>query len=111
MRRIECWIVNEHQCGIYAVKLCKCGAVVSGRCYKCTPQTYNKSFYSSHRWRVLSEAKRARDPLCEQCLAEGRTTAAEEVHHIKSVEQYPELKWDVDNLMSVCVVCHRKLDG
>lgn len=92
-------------------KLCRCGAVVSSRCYKCNPSVTNRSFYASNRWRKLSEAKRAHDVLCEQCLDKGKTTAADEVHHIQSVIEAPHLKWEWSNLMSVCIACHRELDA
>ena len=42
---------------------------------------------NSRRWRALRMAtiKRAKG-LCEQCSAEGRVSAATEVHHIRPVE-------------------------
>ena len=33
----------------------------------------------------------------------------EEVHHIKPVDYYPELRLDIDNLESLCKVCHEKI--
>ncbi|WP_234998104.1 HNH endonuclease [Parabacteroides sp. Marseille-P3160] len=49
------------------------------------------------------------------CLKEGRTTAAEEVHHIVSFMETTnqdvriQLAFDDENLMSVCKVCHQKM--
>lgn len=48
--------------------------------------------------------KLSADPLCEQCLAKGLTTAATIVHHIDE----DELNCDEDNLLSVCMSCHEE---
>jgi 5-methylcytosine-specific restriction protein A len=63
-------------------------------------------FYHSRPWYNLRSAKLARDPLCEPCLKEGRTTLATQVHHVKDRKTHPELAFDQDNLESVCVSCH-----
>ena len=55
-----------------------------------------------------AECKLAADPLCELCLAKGNVAQAEEVDHIKPVNQYPELRLVYDNLQSLCVTCHSK---
>jgi 5-methylcytosine-specific restriction endonuclease McrA len=34
---------------------------------------------------------------------------AKEVHHIKHLEDYPELAFDDNNLISLCSACHRKM--
>lgn len=60
------------------------------------------------RWRKIREAYISAHPLCEICAKNGKTIAAEEVHHIKP------LKWggthDFNNLMSLCQSCHTKLE-
>src|SRR2546422_162407 len=33
-------------------------------------------------WRRLSRYERARQPLCQDCLAEGKTTVATDPHHL-----------------------------
>lgn len=43
--------------------------------------------------------------------AEGRTMARALVHHIKPVDQHPELRLDWDNLRSLCRACHEKRHG
>lgn len=50
-------------------------------------------------------------PICEMCLKEGRTTLAEDVHHIDSFLNYQgsDRLWkayDFSNLMSICKKCH-----
>ena len=32
---------------------------------------------------------------------------AVEVHHIKHTDEYPELAFDPDNVVSLCSACHR----
>ena len=72
------------------------------------------AFYASTRWRKLRAYKLSQDPLCENCLKENRTTPAKEVHHITSVDPNnidPEVCYDYDNLQSLCVPCHRKIQS
>ncbi len=49
-----------------------------------------------------------RHPLCHDCEAEGMYVTATEVHHIKRLRDYPELKYAEDNLMGLCHECHSK---
>ena len=44
--------------------------------------------------------------LCRWCLGEGRLTPATEVHHLIPVETDPSRALDLDNLVSLCRVCH-----
>ena len=69
------------------------------------------TLYGSARWRKVRALKVSRSPLCEVCTTEGRTTAAEQVHHIKKARTHPHLAYAMENLMSVCVPCHAKLDA
>jgi len=90
-------------------KLCPIGHSYSGdRCSQC--QSTARRGYDS-RWRRLSEDHRTRNPLCEDCEKEGRTTAASEVHHIKPLLEAPSLRLNVNNLVSLCRECHRKRHG
>lgn len=45
--------------------------------------------------------------MCEICLAEGRVTLVEEVHHIVPVSKGGTNEWS--NLMSLCRSCHTKI--
>lgn len=68
-----------------------------------------KRFYNSIEWRQLSAAyMQDRRYQCEQCNG-----LATEVHHIKPIQTSEgwKLRFDWDNLMSVCVTCHNKLHG
>ena len=61
------------------------------------------------KWRRIRDYKLKLNPLCEECLKQGRIILANEVHHIKPVDYYPELRLDIDNLESLCKVCHEKI--
>ena len=96
--------------GIYIMKkLCWCGKVsdkVPCEKCKCKPRHQKKKWWYDHKWRVLSERFRADNPLCHDCNWEGRTTPAEEVHHIKPISEYPELRLKLDNIVALCKECH-----
>ncbi len=57
-------------------------------------------------WQRAREVKAMQDPLCEECLRQGRDKALDVVHHIKPVETHPELRLDPDNLQSLCTAHH-----
>lgn len=46
---------------------------------------------------------------CQMCKRYGRMRQATTVHHIKHLDEYPELAMDPDNLVSVCAACHAEL--
>lgn len=65
--------------------------------------------YGSARWKKKREKILRRDKYqCRECRRYGRITEAKEVHHVKHADEYPELAWDDDNLVSLCAACHRK---
>lgn len=59
-------------------------------------------------WNKVRSIKLADNPLCEECIGVGIVKQAEEVHHIKPVADYPELRLAIDNLQSLCKLCHNK---
>ena len=68
-------------------------------------QKNNRAFYNSHRWHTLSTQWRAKQPLCQECLRKGRTTAGQCVDHIRPIENGGE-QWDITNLQTLCFRCH-----
>ena len=62
---------------------------------------------SSSRWTRLSRQIRRERPICQRCEEKGLLTPSEEVHHIRKVEQYPNLAFDPNNLRALCKPCHR----
>lgn len=58
-------------------------------------------------WKRIRDRYVRSHPVCERCLAEGRITPVEEVHHIVPVSKGGQ---HVDNnLMSLCQSCHTKI--
>jgi 5-methylcytosine-specific restriction enzyme A len=97
----------------------KCGTVRSGPCPKCGTgkRGWASDQFRGNRhargydnaWVKLREAKKAANPLCEECERNGHVTEMEEVHHIiafHGVDDPMRLKWS--NLESLCKACHGK---
>ena len=58
-------------------------------------------------WKRVRDRYIAANPLCEQCLAEGRYTPAQEVHHILPLSEggtHAE-----ENLRALCTSCHSRI--
>ena len=68
-----------------------------------------QKFYNSQHWRKIRKVYASKNPLCEVCLANGDVKSVENVHHIVPLSQGGSNH--SDNLMSVCVSCHRKVEG
>jgi hypothetical protein len=67
--------------------------------------------YDTARWRYqLRPMKLRHSPLCESgivCDPDNKLRAiATEVHHVQSVEEFPELMFVWENLLSMCKACH-----
>lgn len=68
-----------------------------------------KAFYNSTLWwNIKSEALRRDNNECQKCKAKGKYSQAQCVHHKKHVKKYPELALELDNLVSLCNVCHNE---
>lgn len=66
--------------------------------------------YTDKRWRAMREIILRRDGYqCRECRRYGRKREAQEVHHIKPVDSYPELAFTRSNLVSLCHACHNKM--
>jgi len=48
------------------------------------------------------------DYMCQSCLKNNKIKKADVVHHIKELEDYPELGLTLSNLESLCHKCHNK---
>ena len=83
-----------------------------------------RKFYNSTAWKHLRAAVRKRDNNeCQECKRQGkvfidtgelnrkgtRKKIALIVHHIKELEDHPELAHDMDNLECLCVHCHNRI--
>ncbi len=69
-----------------------------------------EQFYNSPKWRHKAKQILRRDKYqCQLCKRYGRLTEAKIVHHKLELDEYPELAFDDNNLVSVCMKCHNKL--
>lgn len=65
--------------------------------------------YNSGRWKKKQKAILKRDNyMCQKCKRYGRRIEAAVAHHIKHVDEFPELAFDEKNLISLCFACHNK---
>lgn len=63
--------------------------------------------YNCKRWKRKREWILKRDGyMCQRCKRYGRQREAKTVHHIKHADEYPELAYKDDNLISLCDACH-----
>lgn len=58
--------------------------------------------YASKEWQSVARAIRKRDGGCIKCHAAGDL----HIHHIRSFADYPDLRLDPDNLVTLCRPCH-----
>lgn len=57
-------------------------------------------------WERARKMHLAEHPLCVDCEAAKKIRIASVVHHIKPVDDYPELRLDPTNFRSLCRDCH-----
>lgn len=63
--------------------------------------------YKTKQWTNKRKQILKRDGyLCQECKRYGRRIDAVTVHHKKHVDEYPELAYKDDNLVSLCDKCH-----
>lgn len=74
---------------------------------KDTKTAEDRAFYDSPRWRKVRAWFRKRNPLCAECLREGRTTAATLVDHIIP-RRLGGAPFADSNLQSLCNECHQR---
>jgi 5-methylcytosine-specific restriction endonuclease McrA len=63
----------------------------------------HRKVYSTRRWQVVRlEALRRDGFRCREC----NDWRHLEVHHVKRLEDHPELAFDLANLLTLCRTCH-----
>ena len=66
----------------------------------------NRGKENSWRKKVISRDK----AICQHCYKSGKNIILV-AHHIKSFENYPKLRWSVENGLTLCIDCHYKVHG
>lgn len=72
-------------------------------------------YYNSKSWQTIRNRYIRDYPLCERCLANGKTVPAEHIHHLVpfltgiTEEERWKLLTDVDNLQALCAKCHKEI--
>ena len=72
--------------------------------YDRDPEVYKRY---DRKWRKIRKSYLSVNPLCEQCLKEGKYVRAVEVHHKLLLSKGGT--HDKDNLMALCKSCHSKI--
>ena len=68
-----------------------------------------EKFYKSSVWEKKRLEILERDNYeCQVCKEGGGFAPATTVHHLKHLEDRPDLALDNDNLVSVCAACHNR---
>lgn len=68
-----------------------------------------KKIYNSKRWKEVRKKALIRDNfLCVECRKNDKLVKADEVDHIKELQDNMELAYELDNLQCLCYSCHRK---
>lgn len=69
--------------------------------------------YNTTVWRKLRLAYMKEHPVCEECLKNGKVTAADSIHHVKSPFTGNTVNWtlflDPENLEAICRECHARV--
>jgi len=85
--------------------------VPKGRCvlHRRDPaQQVRRKFYKTKRWERFSRAYRDRYPLCAECLRQGFTVKATDVHHRVPIQDGSVSPFNEDYLEGLCKACHAK---
>ena len=61
-----------------------------------------------YKWSKFRRKYLAKYPLCMDCEERDEVTLATEVHHERSILEYPELKYAESNLKALCEICHAR---
>ena len=67
-------------------------------------------FYKSRTWRLFAESVKARaNGLDEYLLSKGQVVKGTVAHHIQTVEERPDLKLSLENLIYVSSATHNQI--
>lgn len=67
-----------------------------------------QSVYARAMWKALAKKIMARDDYrCQKCAAKHDQQHKLQVHHIKPWSKHPELRFEEENLLTLCQTCHK----
>lgn len=87
-------------------RYCPDHKTLAGREYNKYQRSLDHNKIYGRRWHTIRDLYISKHPLCEECLIAGLFVPADEVHHIRTVDQggtHAE-----NNLVSLCQSCHTK---
>lgn len=88
-----------------------CHVLVQGKgnCQKHRRASSTKRGYGGKRWLAFRKVQLEREPLCRECLREGRTVAATDVDHVTPIEGPADPRfYDLECVQSLCHSCHAR---
>lgn len=75
--------------------------------YKDGSSPDRQRLYAGAEWKRVARSVRARDGYrCVRCGAEKQGLRSLHLHHLKPWAGHPELRFDPDNIVTLCKACH-----
>jgi len=71
-------------------------------------RNWRRGWYNHRRWHRIRRHQFNRQPLCETCLAAGRVTPAQVVHHVED-HRGDKAKFFLGELRSLCRASHETI--
>lgn len=103
------------RCGTLKINnKCKCENIKSLQVKKEKQKQDYKNGIHSARWKKKRLFILKRDKgLCQRCLHKFHIFNGEQltVHHIKSRKEYPELMFEDNNLITLCLTCNLQMEA
>lgn len=91
---------------------CKERQQINSKKYKTDKEIEEEKFLKSTRWKKTRLRVIKRDGgSCQRCLSIYNVieSANLQVHHIKSRKNFPDLRWEEANLVTLCRLCNTQL--
>ena len=90
--------------------VCSCGANRHQEYDKFQRDKNKAKFYKSRAWRLFAESVKARaNGLDEYLLSKGQVVKGSIAHHIQTIEDRPDLKMSLENLVYVSGATHNMI--
>lgn len=97
-------LVPRGRCSIHANKSAPTAPTILSPSARIALHHRNKPFYNSTAWKKARLTHLSLYPVCMECNIQ----LANQVDHIQSIEERPDLALDPENLRSICQSCHSR---